>query len=33
VVKFKLDHPPRLEDILLLHFQLKQEGNDDELVA
>jgi ABC-2 type transport system ATP-binding protein len=33
VVKFKLDHPPRLEDILLLHFQLKQEGNEDELVA
>jgi ABC-2 type transport system ATP-binding protein len=33
VVKFKFDHPPRLEDILVLHFKLKDGGIDEELVA
>ncbi len=33
VLKYKLDYPPKLEDILILHFQLKQEKVDDELVA
>lgn len=33
VVKFKLEYPPRLEDILVLHFQLKKEATDEQLVA
>jgi ABC-2 type transport system ATP-binding protein len=33
VTKFKFDHPPRLEDILVLHFKLKEGGADEELVA
>lgn len=33
VAKFKLEYPPKLEDILILHFHLKQEQADEELVA
>lgn len=33
VAKFKLEYPPKLEDILILHFHLKQEAVDEELVA
>jgi hypothetical protein len=33
VLKFKIDYPPKLEDILVLYFQLKQEQSDEELVA
>lgn len=33
IVKFQMEYPPRLEDILVLHFQLKKEGNDEQLVA
>lgn len=33
VLKFKMDYNPRLEDILILHFQLKKEGSDEQLVA
>lgn len=31
--KFKIDRPARLEDILILHFHLKQEEAQDEMVA
>ncbi len=33
VLKFKMDYLPRLEDILILHFQLKKEAADEQLVA
>jgi len=33
ILKFKLEYPPRLEDILVLHFQLKTEASDEQLVA
>lgn len=33
VIKFKLDVTPRLEDILVLHFHLKEEAFDEELAA
>ncbi len=33
IQKFVIDHPPKLEDILILHFQLKQEQVADEMVA
>lgn len=33
VLKFRLEYPPKLEDILILHFQLKQEQAHDEMVA
>ena len=33
IIKFKLEYPPRLEDILVLHFQLKKEASDEQLVA
>lgn len=33
ITKFLIDHPPKLEDILILHFHLKQEKVDDEMVA
>lgn len=33
VFKFKQDYPPRLEDVLVLHFQLKKESAHEELVA
>ena len=33
IQKFVIDHPPKLEDILILHFQLKQEQVTDEMVA
>lgn len=33
VFKFKLDVTPRLEDILVLHFHLKEEAFDEELAA
>jgi ABC-2 type transport system ATP-binding protein len=31
--QFLIEHPPKLEDILILHFHLKQEKVEDELVA
>lgn len=33
IIKFKMDYPPRLEDILVLHFKLREGGADEELVA
>lgn len=33
VLKFKIDHPPKLEDILVLHFKLREGGTNEELVA
>lgn len=33
VLKFKTDQPPRLEDILVLHFRLKEDNFDEALVA
>lgn len=33
VLKFKVDQPPRLEDILVLHFRQKEENFDEALVA
>jgi ABC-type multidrug transport system ATPase subunit len=33
VLKFKMDYGPKLEDILTLYFQLKEENLDEELVA
>lgn len=33
VMKFKMDYTPKLEDILILHFQLKKESTDEQLVA
>ena len=33
IQKFVIDYPPKLEDILILHFQLKQEQVADEMVA
>lgn len=33
VLKFKMEYPPKLEDILVLHFHLKQEQDHEELVA
>ena len=33
ILKFKIDHPPKLEDILVLHFKLREGGTDEELVA
>lgn len=33
IVKFKMEYPPKLEDILVLHFHLRQEASDEELVA
>lgn len=33
VLQFKMDYSPRLEDILILHFQLKKEATDEQLVA
>lgn len=33
ITQFLIDHPPKLEDILILHFHLKQEKVDDEMVA
>lgn len=33
IIKFKVDYPPRLEDILVLFFHLKQDNSDDEMVA
>jgi ABC-2 type transport system ATP-binding protein len=33
IIKFKFDHPPKLEDILILHFHLKEELIDEEVVA
>lgn len=33
VLKFKSDQPPRLEDILILHFKFKEEAFDEALVA
>ena len=33
VIKFKVDYPPKLEDILVLYFKLKQDDSDEELVA
>jgi ABC-2 type transport system ATP-binding protein len=33
IAKFVIDHPPKLEDILILHFHLKQEQVNDEMVA
>lgn len=33
IIKFKQDYAPRLEDILVLHFQLKNEVSDEQLVA
>jgi ABC-2 type transport system ATP-binding protein len=32
-LEFKIEHPVRLEDILMLHFQLKQDQVEDEMVA
>jgi ABC-2 type transport system ATP-binding protein len=33
IKEFLLEHPPKLEDILILHFHLKQEKVEDEMVA
>lgn len=33
VIRFKMDYIPRLEDILILHFQMKKESTDEQLVA
>lgn len=33
IIKFKMDYPPKLEDILVLHFQLKKEQDHEQLVA
>jgi ABC-2 type transport system ATP-binding protein len=33
VIKFKMDYQPKLEDILVLYFQLKEESEDQELLA
>jgi ABC-2 type transport system ATP-binding protein len=33
ILKFKMDYIPRLEDILILHFQMKKEATDEQLVA
>jgi ABC-2 type transport system ATP-binding protein len=33
IIKFQCDYPPRLEDILVLYFQLKEEAYDEDLVA
>lgn len=33
VMKFKMDYTPKLEDILILHFQMKKESTDEQLVA